>query len=67
MTFRFNYLRKSEFDFDNVRYVDFGCTGIYDAREPQSDCPKTVASHFQRESIRRNPLSAVDFPSGRNR
>ncbi len=34
MTFGFNYLRKSEFDFDNVRYVDFGCTGIYCGNGP---------------------------------
>ena len=34
LTFGFNYLRKSEFDFDNVRYVDFGCTGIYCGNGP---------------------------------
>src|SRR4029077_5787343 len=34
MTFGFNYLRKSELDFDNVRYVAFGCTGIYCGNGP---------------------------------
>jgi hypothetical protein len=29
MTFGFNYIRKSELDFDTVRYVGFGCTGYY--------------------------------------
>ncbi len=29
MTFGLNYIRKWELDFDQVRYVDFGCTGIY--------------------------------------
>ena len=34
MTFGLNYLRKTELDFDNVRYVDFGCTGIYCGNGP---------------------------------
>ncbi len=29
MTFGFNYIKKKEVDFDNVRFVDFGCTGAY--------------------------------------
>ncbi|MGA7930311.1 MAG: carboxypeptidase-like regulatory domain-containing protein, partial [Candidatus Sulfotelmatobacter sp.] len=31
MTFGFNYLRKAEEDFDNVRYVAFGCAPFADA------------------------------------
>ena len=38
MTFGFNYLRKGEEDFDNVRYVAFGCApapGAYCGNGPQ--------------------------------
>jgi len=38
MTFGFSYLRKAESDFDNVRYVAFGCapfTGAYCGGGPQ--------------------------------
>ena len=38
MTFGFNYLRKAEEDFDNVRYVAFGCApapGAYCGNGPQ--------------------------------
>jgi hypothetical protein len=38
MTFGFNYLRKAEEDFDNVRYIAFGCapfSGAYCGAGPQ--------------------------------